>query len=218
MQALTNPQQGVNSLEASTRSATDPERWVERHGDCLFRHAHLRVRDPASAEDLVQETFLAAWRSRNQFAGRSSERTWLLGILKHKIANFYRQRGRQMEPADPDTLAELEASQFKCSLFGDAHWSRSGAPGRWPNPSKSLDQAEFWQILHQCLGKLPENLARAFLLREMEDCEAGTICEDLHITPSNLFVMLHRARLALRRCLELNWFKPGHAGSDRPAP
>jgi RNA polymerase sigma-70 factor (ECF subfamily) len=218
MQALTNPQPEVNGVENSARSGIAPEQWVERHGDYLFRHAQLRVRDSASAEDLVQETFLAAWRSRSQFAGRSSERTWLLGILKHKIANFYRDKARQMEAADPEALAELEASQFKCSLFGDAHWSRAGAPGPWPNPSKSLDQTEFWQVLHQCIGKLPEKVARVFLLRELEEYEAGTICDDLNITPANLFVMLHRGRLAMRRCLEAYWFRPGSAKGRRPAP
>jgi RNA polymerase sigma-70 factor (ECF subfamily) len=206
MKAVTHLEPEPNAPEVSSHQVLAPEQWVERHGDYLFRHAQLRLRDPGAAEDLVQETFLAAWRSRNEFAGRSSERTWLLGILKHKIANFYRQQARQMETADGDALAELEAAQFKRSGFGGGHWSRPGAPGKWPNPARSLEQAEFWQVFHRCIGKLPENLARVFLLREMEECEAATICADLKITPANLFVMLHRARLGMRRCLEANWF------------
>ena len=213
MKALTHPEQQANLAENPPRSGIAPEQWVERHGDYLFRHAQLRVRDPGAAEDLVQETFLAGWRSRSEFAGRSSERTWLLGILKHKIANFYRQQARQMETADGETLAELEAAQFKRSAFGGGHWSRTGAPGRWPNPARSLEQAEFWQVFHRCIGKLPDNLARVFLLREMEEHEAATICGDLKITPANLFVMLHRARLGMRRCLEANWF-----AAERPKP
>jgi len=218
MKAVTQIEPEVNLAETSPRSGLAPEQWVERHGDYLFRHAQLRVRDPSTAEDLVQETFLAGWRSRNEFAGRSSERTWLLGILKHKIANFYRQQARRMETADDDTLAELEAAQFKRSAFGGGHWSRAGAPGKWPNPARSLEQAEFWQVFHRCIGKLPENLARVFLLRELEECEAATICADLNITPTNLFVMLHRGRLAMRRCLEVNWFAAERRQRGRTTP
>ena len=193
---------------ADPRSALNPEAWVAAHGDGLFRHALARLGRHQLAEDLVQETFLAAWKSAHRFAGLASERTWLVGILKKKIADHYRRQRPEAEGVDIEALADFEQQQFRPGPFGGRRsWSRAGIPSRWQDPRQSLEQEEFWSTLHQCTHKLPRITARAFLLRELDGRDSQDICRELGIRTSNLFVMLHRARLALRRCLEQNWFQ-----------
>lgn len=185
----------------------DPEAWVASHGDYLFRHALARTSAPQVAEDLVQETFLAAWKSASQYAGRASERTWLLSILRNKIADYYRRQKPEISSSDVEALAQLEHQQFVQGGLNGGHWIAGVAPAEWTDASRCAEQAEFWKILHDCTHKLPEQTARVFLLRELDGMESPDICRELNISSSNLFVMLHRARLALRRCLELNWFR-----------
>jgi len=194
------------SLEAPVRTLS-PDEWVHQHGDYLFRQALIRTDRPELAEDLVQETFLAAWKSAPRFAGRASERTWLLSILRHKIADHYRRHERDFETIDTEELARLEEQQFRQGGLGGGSWQSPVAPRKWTGIEPSLEQAEFWKVLHECTQKLPASTARVFLLREVDEWSTDAICRELQIKPQNLFVMLHRARLALRRCLELNWFR-----------
>lgn len=194
------------------RPLVDPEEWVARHGDCLFRHALARVSRQETAQDLVQETFLAAWQSAHRFAGRASERSWLLGILRNKIADHYRARRTEIAYEDADEMAGLEEQQFSRARQGTRPWNPGNYPADWGDARASLEQAEFWETLHECVHKLPEKTARVFFLRELDGCECDAICRELDIKSSHLFVLLHRARLALRRCLELRWFKPHAAG------
>jgi RNA polymerase sigma-70 factor (TIGR02943 family) len=181
--------------------ATDPARWVDEHGDYLFRFALSRLRRREAAEDLVQETFLAALRARERFAGASSERTWLVGILKRKIVDHLRRTGREQPAGD---LAAVD--RWADGLFDErGHWRKK--PGKWPaDPSAALEKTEFWSIFSRCLGKLPERLANAFVLREVEELDSHEVCKVLGVSANNLWVMLHRARLGLWRCLEINWF------------
>jgi RNA polymerase sigma-70 factor (ECF subfamily) len=185
----------------------DPEEWVANHGDYLFRHALARTSRRPVAEDLVQETFLAAWKSAHRYAGRASERTWLLGILRNKIADHYRRQQTDFTPQDLDALAQLEEQTFSRSWFGGRSWNPAAAPSAWVDARRDAEKSEFWQTIHECTHKLPEKTAQVFLLRELDGMDSETICHELNIKPSNLFVLLHRARLALRRCLELNWFR-----------
>jgi len=179
----------------------DPDQWVERFADLLYRQALLRVRNPAVAEDLVQEVFLSAWRSRSRSGQVSSEQAWLLGILRHKVADYFRAQCREENAGEE--LAEFEQQQFN-SDSGVAHWRV--APRTWPSPTESLERREFWGVLHGCTGRLPPKVARAFVLREVDDLPTAEICDLLDIQQNHLFVLLHRARLALRRCLEVSWF------------
>lgn len=181
---------------------SNPEEWVDRYGDALFRFALLRVRDQEVAQDLVQETFVAALGSRHRFAGRSAEKTWLLGILKHKIFDHFRQRGRE-DVADESRLIE-EASEEEATFDRDGHWrSHLVGPRKWPgDPSVLLEQKEFWNLLKQALSELPPRMATAFVLREVDGLETKEICDVLHVSPANLWVMLHRARKHLRNRLE----------------
>lgn len=186
----------------------DPERWVESHGDCLYGYALARVRRPEVAEDLVQETLLAAVRQASRFAGRSSERSWLCGILKHKICDHFHKAGRET------TFTDLESAQPDGEIHFDAggHWAQGHAPANWPMEGESsLRRAEFRDALEAALAKLPPRIAQAFVLREIDNLPAREVCALLGVTETNLWVMLHRARLALRENLEAAYFL-----GDRP--
>lgn len=185
----------------SQTSASDPSGWVDRHGDALFGYALLRVRNPELAEELVQEAFVAALAARHQFEGRSSEHTWLVGILRNKIVDHFRRVARAQQP-DQDGATESAVADF---FDRTRHW-KSG-PTNWAgDPSRVAEDQDFWHVFDECMGKLPGTLAHAFTLRELEELATEPICQVLGITPSNLWARLHRARMLLRRCLELNWF------------
>jgi RNA polymerase sigma-70 factor, ECF subfamily len=186
-----------------SRPQANPERWVDEHGDPLFRYALVRVRRREVAEDLVQETLLSAMRSREKFAGQSSERSWLFGILKHKISDYFRELGRETSFTDLESLAD----EFSEKFVPEGYWVHVKGPKEWkPGPDEVMHRAEFWQTMRNCLDKLPERIANVFMLREMEELESREICSMLSISEGNLWVMLHRARMALRECLEINWF------------
>jgi RNA polymerase sigma-70 factor (ECF subfamily) len=184
----------------------DPERWVDEHGDYLFHFALSRLRDPILAEDFVQEALLAALRAKERFEGRSSERSWLTGILKNKILDHFRKAGRETSFTDLEFFGEEEDQMFQHS-HAPGHWSPDQAPTEWTQAGGNLDREEFWKAFHHCTSKLPQKIAQVFLLREVDDIPSNEICQSLKISDSNLWVMLHRARLALRQCLEKNWFK-----------
>jgi RNA polymerase sigma-70 factor (ECF subfamily) len=191
-------------MSQETSSKIDPTRWVDEHGDCLFRYALVRVRTPEAAEDLVQETLLAAVRSQEKFAGRSSERSWLCGILKNKIVDYYRKLGRETTFTDLEFLKD----EFSGKFVEEGWWLHVNGPKEWrPESDEVMHKDEFWQTMRACLGKLPPRVGDVFMLREMEDVPSKEICRTLNITESNLWVMLHRARMALRECLEMNWFE-----------
>lgn len=170
----------------------DAAKWLEEHGDVLYRFALARLRDRTLAEDIVQDTLLGALRSAERFEGRSEVRTWLIGILRNKIADHLRKAGRVRE----------ESSE---KFFSDrGEWI--AAPGEWHDPESQLQSEGFQSAFAGCMEKLPEPLAEAFLLREVEEEEYGTVCDRLSISATNLSTRLYRARMLLRKCLEDNWF------------
>ncbi|MGD2111474.1 MAG: sigma-70 family RNA polymerase sigma factor [Phycisphaerae bacterium] len=182
--------------------------WAAVHGDVLRRYALVRVRDSETAEDLVQETFLSALRNRTQFAGRSHERTWLVGILRHKIIDHYRLSGRVGAIESYDRCVTDGQAPFDCRKNSGGKavpWAEVGH-GR-------VEGQEFWAVFRGCMAKLPAPLAAAFCLNELEKVGGAEVCSILGITPSNLWTRVHRARLLLRRSLEKNWF--GHARDSR---
>lgn len=191
-------------------AALQPDHWLEQYGDELFGLAVARVRDPATAEDLVQETFLAALRSSRSFAGRSTERAWLFGILHNKLSDYFRQRGRELAFRGQDSPLPEEASAFSDSGLGKDGWAKLLAPKHWEKPDESLVKKEFWSVLRRCLSRMPEQTAQVFLLREIDGISSEEICKSLDVSANNLWVMLHRARLGLRRCLEVHWFRTTH--------
>jgi len=185
----------------------DLEAWVRAHGDALFGFARARLRDRGDAEDAVQETFLAALAGRGHYSGRSGERAWLFGILRHKVVDRLRERGRQT-PLESGEHADAILEQ---AFDHSGHWRLW--PQRWPRPDEGLEQDQFRRVLATCLGALPSGLQAAFRLVELDGTASGDACKVLGISPNNLWVRLHRARLRLRECLELRWFR---APADAP--
>ena len=166
----------------------------------------MRLRDVTRAEDAVQETFLAALKGRKGFAGRSAEKSWLVGILKNKISDYYRKASRETSFSDTEFYSDEESDRFvQEGLFKDA-WIHELGPREWSSPGASLDSDVFWQTFRDCSNKLPKKVGAVFTLREVDGIESKEICALLNISEGNLWVMLHRARMALRRCMEANWF------------
>jgi RNA polymerase sigma-70 factor (ECF subfamily) len=178
------------------------ENELAQHRGYLLRFARLQLRNDAWAEDAVSETLLAALAKPHSFGSRSQLKTWLVGILKHKVVDTLRERRREVSLAsdDGDGSEELEALAFKA----DGHFAEE--PADWGDPERELSSRQFFAILEACTEKLPAAMARVFLMREWLELPSEEICKELQLTPTNLYVQLHRARLRLRECLELNWF------------
>ena len=183
----------------------DPEGWVDRHGDVMFRYALRWLRSSEIAEELVQESFLEALRARNTYQGRSSERTWLVGILRHKLLDHDRRSSRERRCDDREISSD---DVLERCFERRGRWKVT--PARWrENPTSDLERREFWMALTQCLRVLPPGLSDAFLLRELDGLESDIICENLQISPANLWQRLHRSRMLLRECLERLGFGEG---------
>jgi RNA polymerase sigma-70 factor, ECF subfamily len=174
------------------------------HREYLFRFALVHLRDPARAEDVVQETLLAAMESRSAFSGRAQLRTWLTGILKHKVIDVFRRQAREAPLERPD-----ESDEAFAELFFDAqdrdHWR--SFPDNWGDPEKSLERKRFWEVFDACSKGMPAQTARVFAMRELMGLETEDICKELGITANNCWVLLYRARMSLRQCLEARWFQ-----------
>jgi RNA polymerase sigma-70 factor, ECF subfamily len=180
---------------------------LEQQRGYLLRFASLQLRDANAAEDAVQETLLAALAGEAKFAGRSNLRTWLTGILKHKIVDSIRRSARE-----PTVAADLDdASEFDTLFIPDGHWKT--APAAWDEPQSALEQKQFLGVLEQCLARLPQKTARVFMMREHLGLDTEEICKELAITPTHCWVLLYRARMALRLCLDEHWFGSGNTGS-----
>jgi RNA polymerase sigma-70 factor (ECF subfamily) len=172
----------------------------------LLRFARLQLRDAGAAEDAVQETMLAALTGSHSFESRASYKTWLISILRNKIIDTIRRQSREVSAS---SLADDEAGDdvLNDTLFDRrAHWTDAAKPGRWADPEASFEQQQFWKVFEACLDHLPAKTARVFMMREFLGFETDEICKEAGISASNCWVVLHRARLRLRTCLETNWF------------
>lgn len=186
----------------------DPNYWLDHHGDYLYRYALTRVRDAAVAEDLLQETLLAAMGGYQEHEGRSSERTWLVGIMRHKIVDHFRRLARTPEFQVESAEAGADADFFEREGPWRGHWREDQAPVSWPvDVVTLLESKEFWETLERCLARLSPQMAAAFTLREIEGLSSEEICDVLGVSPNNLWVLLHRGRVKLRHFLEAEWFR-----------
>lgn len=182
----------------------DADTLVDQYADCLYSYALLHVRDRSRAEDMVQETFLAALENYGSFNGQSSMKTWLLSILKHKIVDDFRKNWRQTQ----FTAHEIEADVAEGPSLA---FSRAASDDRFAStqfhadPQAGIERKAFWKLLAEGLAGLNSRTATAFALREIEQLSTRDVCERMQISESNLWVMLHRARRHLRECFELNW-------------
>jgi len=175
----------------------------------MLRFARLQLRDAAAAEDAVQDALLAAMSNAKQFAGRAQLKTWVFSILRNKIVDHIRQQARTTN-ASALSGADENLDQTFDSLFkSNAHWTPGSRPRDWGDPQAALHQQNFWNVFDVCLNHLPENTARVFMMREFLDFETPEVCQELGITVNNCNVILHRARNALRLCLERGWFAAG---------
>ncbi|HSX91683.1 MAG TPA: sigma-70 family RNA polymerase sigma factor [Hydrogenophaga sp.] len=183
-------------------SSSTFEQEVAESRAYLMKFARLQLRNESWAEDAVSETVLAAIAKPQAFERRAQLRTWLVGILKHKIVDALRQHGREVTlgQGEDDEADPLDYLPFKA----DGHFAER--PADWGNPEQDLDNRQFMSILEACTEKLPPVQGRLFLMREWLEMGSEEICKELSLTPTNLYVQLHRARLRLRECLELNWF------------
>ncbi len=169
----------------------------------LLRFAQLQLRHDSMAEDVVSETFLAILEKPEGFAGRSSLRTYATGILKFKIIDVLRKRGREVhiEPLDEQSLDDAMDALFA----KDGHWQEP--PPAWQQPERALEQAQFFDTLQRCVDRLPPKIGRVFMMREWLEQEVGDICTELGVNANHCGVMLYRARMQLRECLGRQWFE-----------
>ncbi len=191
----------TNDPTSDTSQAIDPATWVDNHGDYLYRYAVSRLRDPEAAEEVVQEAMVGALKNVNQYSGRSGERAWLLGILKLKIIDVYRQKKR-----NPSNLDEESGNLANMLFDRNGSWKKEVRPAMRQSLD-SIDREEFRQILSECLKSLPNRQSDVFSLRVMNEESAENICKDLEITSTNYWVLLHRARLQLSSCMKQRWFE-----------
>jgi RNA polymerase sigma-70 factor, ECF subfamily len=180
-----------------TDARVNLDRLVREHAETLYSYALMRLGRRELAEDVVQETLLTALQSWESFAGASSERTWLIGILRHKILDFFRRH---------HGTEDVDDQIWRTEYFNKSkHWKDKLS--NWKaDPAALAENREFWHVLRDCLKELSKVMAEAFVMRELEGMTSEEICKHLEISETNLWVRLHRARLQLRRCLELNWF------------
>lgn len=171
----------------------------------MLKFATLQLGDGQLAEDAVQEALLGALKNKQSFGGKAALKTWIFAILKHKIADALRHKQRVMETSN--LLREQEEPEDLTPLFDHkGYWRPEARPRDWGDPEISFQQAEFWRVFEACLDALPPQQARVFMMREFIGLETGEICTAADLSTNNLFVLLHRARLRLGKCLEHNWF------------
>lgn len=187
--------------QVSPPQVVDASQWLDEHGNALYRYARSRVGRRELAEDLVQDTFLAAVKSREPFRNESTVRTWLISILRRKIIDHHR---RQTVAADDDRDSFRSSPDHARFFTSDGKWQKVPVP--WKAPPDVLEKGEFWIVFNACLSKLPPPLAKTFMLRECVGVEVDELRETLALSAGNIRVQLHRARLFLRACLERNWF------------
>ena len=167
----------------------------------LLRFAMLQLRNEAAAEDVVQETLLAALEGKSAFSGRSQLKTWAVSILRNKIVDHLRRSSREGTLPQVDEYGDED---FDALFDGTGHWQEP--PGDWGDPATVLEQRGFYDVLELCMQALPENIARVFTMKEVLGFETEEICKELKMSSSNCWVVLFRARMRLRECLQLKWF------------
>ena len=186
-------------MPLSALQATD----IHPHRAYLLRYASLQLRDAGAAEDAVQDTLMAAIEGADRFSGKSSVKTWLTGILKHKIIDHIRRQSRE-QPLLAGDNDRSEADVVDALFLDDGHWR--APPSHWGDPDKALENKAFMAVFEQCARNLPKKTAHAFMMREVMALDTGEICQELDVTSTHCWVLLHRARLSLRECLEIKWF------------
>ena len=188
-------------MSDTKKHTLDPNKWVDLYADYLFNYAVTRVDNSDLAKDLVQETFFSGIKGKDNFRGQAAERTWLISILKRKIIDHYRKIN-----------SAKGKKEIRVSFYPDGDrkgsWIEECVPQTWENEAeKSIENDELKDALDKCIHNLPEKYRMVFLLKTVQNYETEEICNELDISSSNLWVIIHRARVQLRKCIEENWFK-----------
>lgn len=170
--------------------------------DEMLRFTTLQLRDAVLAEDVVHDALNAAFAS-DKFTGRGNLKSWVFAILRNKIIDVIRERSRH--PTESYIEEDDSDDQFK----KNGHWKKSHKPSNWGHPEKALANEQFWIVFNICLKELPENIARVFMMREHLGLELKEVCKELNLSDSNAWVIMHRARSQLRKCLEINFMQEG---------
>lgn len=200
----------LNNSGSSTAPLFSEQALAEQR-PMLFRYAILQLRDPELADDAVQDTLLAALQAASSFEAKANLRTWLIGILKHKISDHWRRTRRENKLTAFSQTDNDDEEAFEEELFlSDGHWA--SPPKSWGDPEAALKQQEFWTIYETCQENLPPKMAKVFILRELVGLDANEICKETGISETNYWVTLHRARMRLRECLEIRWFNSSKQG------
>ncbi len=194
------------AMDRSKSAYAVTNKWVDTYGDELFSWALYKTSDKPVAEDLVQETFLAAFLAYKSFKGGSSAKTWLFRILNNKIVDHYRKSSKNLFSNLGEMLSG-QAMQVTDTLFNDLdNWSSNGLEDQWDDEKHLLDDPEFNTVMDKCVGDLPDNWRTAVLWKFHLNKKSDEICQELQISPSNYWQVIHRAKLLLKKCLEINWF------------
>jgi RNA polymerase sigma-70 factor (TIGR02943 family) len=191
---------------SQTQNILNPNNWIKTYSDELFGYAMGKTSNTELAEDLVQETFLAGLKSLENFKGNSSERTWLFSILKFKIADHYRKASTKNEISN-SKFGREDTVYIENFFTEDGDWKENAAPKEWGiDYSKAIENKELGITLNNCIDKLPDTQKQLVLLKLVEEEDTEIVCKELNITATNYWVIIHRAKLQLRACLEKNWF------------
>lgn len=176
-----------------------PDEWVNKYSDKLYAFTKARVSSEETARDIVQETFLSAWKGKDGYRGEASEQSWLYTICRNKITDHYRKTANALEDLSMDDTGD--------DLFGsNGRWTKDTLPSEWKSTSAELETKEFYKILNACKDRLKELQKAVFVMKYMDDMDSDEICKFLNITSSNYWVLMHRAKLQLRGCLDKSWF------------
>lgn len=188
-------------MSSTNKHILNPNKWIELHADYLYNYTISRINNKDLAKDIIQDTFFAALKAKDNFQGKASERTWLISILKRKIIDHYRKINSAKGKAE-----------VKMNFYSDGdregEWIEERVPSSWKNEvERNIENNELNLALEKCISDLPEKYAMVFRMKTIQQFETEEICKELEITSSNLWVIIHRARTQLRKCMEDSWFK-----------
>ena len=191
----------------NSQNTLNPAKWVDLYADYLYNYAYYRVNNGELAEDLVQDTFLSALKAQDSYKGEAAEKTWLVSILKNKIIDYYKKASTKNESPLKLQTYDAPSLDYFFNKEKNGHWQQNSKPKEWEAADESYDSKEFYKILESCLGELPEKWKGVFTMSLLDDSDSKIVCKEFNLSSSNFWVIMHRAKLQIRACLEKNWLK-----------
>jgi RNA polymerase sigma-70 factor (ECF subfamily) len=182
-----------------------PENWVDRYADYLYNYAYYRVNKQELAEDLVQDTFLSALKALDSYKGEAAEKTWLVSILKNKIIDYYKKASTRNETSLELNFVETNSYEAYFNPKKNGHWQNQAKPKQWADADSGIENKELQKALEKCMQELPEKWRGIFSMSMLDEEDAKIVCKEFNLSSSNFWVIIHRAKLQLRACLEQNW-------------